>query len=105
MANSYFQFKQFTINQDRCAMKVTTDACLFGGWVANEVKSQKLKVKNVVDAGTGTGVLSLMLAQKNPLAIIDAVEIEEDAYEQARGNIAASPFTNMINVIRGDVRS
>ena len=86
-------------------MKVTTDACLFGGWVANEVRSQKLKVKNVVDVGSGTGLLSLMFVQKNPLTIIDAVEIDEDAYEQADGNIAASPFTNMINVIRGDIRS
>src|SRR6266446_1218624 len=105
MANPYFQFKQFIINQDRCAMKATTDGCLFGGWVACEIKNEKLKIKNALDVGAGTGVLSLMFAQKNPLAIIDAVEIDEDAYEQANRNIAASAFTNMINVIRGDIRS
>jgi tRNA1Val (adenine37-N6)-methyltransferase len=104
MSNAYFQFKQFTIHQDHCAMKVTTDACLFGAWVANEVKSEKVKVKNVLDIGTGTGLLSLMYAQKNANIFIDAIEIEKETYEQAKENITASPFTDRINLIHGDTK-
>ncbi len=112
MANHYFQFKQFTIHQDRCAMKVTTDGCLFGAWVAElvrsekpEVGSQKLEVKdqnsseNLLDIGTGTGLLSLMLAQTTDNLLIDAVEIDKDAVEQAKENIASSPWHNRINTI------
>src|SRR5258705_11795948 len=105
MSNAYFQFKQFTIHQDRCAMKVTTDACLFGAWVANEVKSEKVKVKNVLDIGTGTGLLSLIYAQKNANIFIDAIEIEKETYEQAKENITASPFADRINLIHGDTKT
>ena len=84
MSNSYFQFKQFIIQQDRSAMKVTTDACLFGAWAAQEVKSKNEKVKNILDIGAGTGLLSLMFAQKNRSATIDTIEIDNDAYEQAK---------------------
>jgi tRNA1Val (adenine37-N6)-methyltransferase len=104
MSNPYFQFKQFTIHQDRCAMKVTTDSCLFGAWVAGKVKNEKIKVKNVLDIGTGTGLLSLIFAQQNPNREIDAIEIDQDAFEQAKENIKASPFANNINAIHGDAR-
>jgi len=109
MANSYFQFKQFTIHQDRCAMKVTTDACLLGAWATSEVKSQTpiaigTKVKNVLDIGTGTGLLSLMFAQKNPACIIDAVEIDREAYEQANENVFSSPFATQITLINDDAK-
>jgi tRNA1Val (adenine37-N6)-methyltransferase len=85
-------------------MKVTTDACLFGAWVAEEDKSEKVAGKGVVDIGAGTGLLSLVYAQKNPLAHIDAIEIDEDAYSQAKENIAASPFSKRINIFRGDIK-
>jgi len=104
MSNSYFQFKQFIVHQDRCAMKVTTDACLFGAWVANEDQSEKSEVKSVLDIGAGTGVLSLMYAQKNPLSNIDAIELDGGAYAQAKENIAASPFAERITIIHDDVK-
>lgn len=98
-------------------MKVTTDACLFGAWVAREVKIKNSgegpkdsvvsipsgNVKNVLDIGAGTGLLSLMFVQKNSSAI-DAIEIDDDAFGQAKENVAASPFAERLNMIQGDVK-
>jgi len=86
-------------------MKVTTDACLFGAWVAEEVRSQESGVRSSLDIGTGTGLLSLMLAQKNHDALIIGVEIDEDAEKQAKENINSSPWKDRINVIEGDVKN
>jgi tRNA1Val (adenine37-N6)-methyltransferase len=99
MSNSYFQFKQFTIEQDRCAMKVSTDACIQGAWTP--VTSE---LKTALDIGTGTGLLSLMLVQRNGAVMIDAVEIDPMTTEQARENIAASSSGDRVQVIQGDIR-
>ncbi len=99
MANSYFKFKQFTIHQDMCAMKVCTDACLFGALVA----TCQLPIIHALDIGTGTGLLSLMVAQKNNAAKIDAVEIDMEAAKQATENIAASPWADKIRVFNDDI--
>jgi len=85
-------------------MKVTTDACLFGAWAASEVKSQESKVKNVLDVGAGTGLLSLMFAQKSPTSVIDAIEIDKDAHEQANENVFGSPFVTQITLINDDAK-
>lgn len=86
-----FQFKQFSIQQDRCAMKVGTDAVLLGAWcpIDNTPFS-------VLDIGAGTGILSLMLAQRTSAEQIDAIEIDEDAYEQCVENFEASPWSDRL---------
>jgi tRNA1Val (adenine37-N6)-methyltransferase len=82
-----FQFKQFSIQQDRCAMKVGTDSVLLGAWcpIDNHPFS-------VLDIGAGTGILSLMIAQRSHAEQIDALEIDEDAYEQCVENFENSPW-------------
>ena len=101
MANSWFQFKQFLVKQEHAAMKVTTDACLFGAWVAE--KMMNTPITRALDIGTGTGLLSLMLAQKIP-APIDAVEIDEAAFYEASDNISSSVFKGLITVHHSDIK-
>ena len=86
-------------------MKVTTDACLFGAWVARELKAQSHAIRNMIDIGTGTGLLTLMVAQKISHLIIDAVEIDRSAYLQAKGNIHVAGFKNTIFVHQADIRN
>ena len=81
-------------------MKVCTDSCILGAWTATRLKGSQ----RVLDIGAGTGLLTLMLAQQNPLAI-DAIELDADAFEQATENIAASPWPARIHLKQGDARN
>lgn len=97
MPNTHFTFKQFIIHQDQTAMKVTTDACILGAYT--DVKG----ATKILDIGAGTGLLALMLAQKSE-AKIDAVEIDENAYNQAVGNINQSIFNDKISVYNKSIQ-
>ena len=97
MSNSYFRFQQFTVHQDRCAMKVGTDGTLLGAWARGG--------RRILDIGTGTGLIALMMAQRFPQAVVTAVDIDEDAVGQASENVAASPFAGRIAVEQADIRT
>lgn len=87
----FFQFKQFKVNQDRCAMKIGTDGVLLGAWT-----SLKKHPNSILDIGAGTGVLSLMLAQRSNAEILDAIEIDENAFEQCVDNFESSPWADRL---------
>jgi len=93
-----FRFRQFNIEQDRCAMKVGTDAVLLGAWV--EVDG----AKNALDVGTGTGVIAIMLAQRQPSLAVHGVEIDNFAYAQASENMQASPWAERLQVFPGAIQ-
>lgn len=86
-----FKFKQFHVNQSRCAMKIGTDSVLLGAWTPLITNPN-----TVLDIGAGTGILALMLAQRSNAAQIDAVEIEENAFEQCVDNFEASPWADRL---------
>lgn len=88
---SKFQFKQFSLEQDQCAMKIGTDGVLLGAWAP--ILHNPF---SVLDIGTGTGIIALMLAQRSNAAQIDALEIEENAYEQATDNFENSPWNDRL---------
>ena len=91
MSSNPFHFKQFTINQDQCAMKIGTDAVLLGAWANLEHHPN-----SVLDIGAGTGVISLMLSQRSNEETIDAIEIDENAYKQCVGNFENSPWSDRL---------
>lgn len=97
MPNPYFQFKQFTIHHDQCAMKVCTDACILGAWFAEKI----IPNSRVLDIGAGSGLLTLMLAQKAK-AQFDAIEKDAQSFKQMTENIAQSQWKDTINVVMGD---
>ncbi|QCR20933.1 tRNA1(Val) (adenine(37)-N6)-methyltransferase [Pontibacter sp. SGAir0037] len=92
MPNSYFQFKQFKVEQESCAMKVCTDSCLFGAYI------DVAQAKRILDIGAGTGLLSLMAAQRSS-ALVEAVEINPEAQVQATENFAGSPWPDRLKLI------
>jgi tRNA1Val (adenine37-N6)-methyltransferase len=88
---SIFKFKQFSVNQDQCAMKIGTDSVLLGSWASIENNPF-----SILDIGAGTGVLALMLAQRSSAELIDAVEIDENAFEQCVNNFENSPWSDRL---------
>ena len=92
MPNISFAFKKFNIKQDKCAMKVGTDAVLLGAWIIPNGS------KRILDIGTGTGIISLMLAQKSEASIV-AIDIDKESTEQAKVNVAESEFKNRVEVM------
>lgn len=91
MSDTTFRFRQFTVHQEKCAMKVGTDAVLLGSWV------QPYAALRILDIGTGTGLIALMLAQKS-LAQIDAIDIDEGAFLQAKENFRISPWFDRLHI-------
>ena len=85
-----FKFKQFEIHQDRCAMKVGTDGVLLGAWAPGG--------KRILDVGSGTGLISLMMAQRFPEAQVLGIDMDGEACEEAAENVAASPFAGSVHV-------
>lgn len=100
MANGYFQFKQFTVHQEHCAMKVGTDGTLLGAWAQAAEGPCR-----VLDIGTGTGLIALMMAQRYPESRVTAIDVDADAVLQARQNVLASPFAERIRVMEANVQT
>ena len=98
MSNDYFQFRQFVVHQQRCAMKVGTDGTLLGAWAA--APSGQCRI---LDIGTGTGLIALMMAQRYPEAEVTGIDIDEDAVTQAVENVSLSPFSERVRIYRQDI--
>lgn len=88
-----FNFKKFSLRQDRCAMKVGTDGVLLGAWACGGSR--------ILDIGSGTGLISLMMAQRYPASVVDGVEMDGEAVAQSRENVAASPFAGRVVIHAG----
>jgi len=91
-----FHFKQFDIVQSRSAMRVGTDAVLLGAWV------RLVNDSHILDVGTGTGVIALICAQRCPLALVEAIEIDEGSAEDAAENFDRSSWSNRLKIHHGD---
>lgn len=86
-----FKFKKFIIHQDQCAMKVGTDGVLLGAWASLDNQPE-----SILDIGAGTGLIALQLAQRSLAETIDAIELDDDAYEQCVSNFEASPWEDRL---------
>ena len=98
MSTPYFRFKRFTIYHDHCAMKVGTDGVLLGAW-------SKVDGKRILDIGTGSGLVALMVAQRCVEAEVVGVEIDKDAALQAIENVERSPFNSRVTIVNQDIRN
>ena len=96
MSNNSFTFQKFTIHQDRCAMKVGTDGVLLGAWAHGG--------KHILDIGTGTGLVAIMMAQRFADAHVTAVEIDHNAALQACNNASCSPFASRIGIVETSIQ-
>ncbi|MEE9373195.1 MAG: methyltransferase [Saprospiraceae bacterium] len=96
--NQIFKFKKFTVDQSNCTMKVGTDGILLGAWC--DVK----RAKKALDIGTGSGLISLMIVQRNEAAIIDGVEIDETSYNQAKRNFMDSDWHKRLNIVNSSIQ-
>lgn len=92
-----FTFKQFFVGHDRCAMKVGTDGVLLGAWAPIR------EAKKALDIGSGSGLIALMLAQRNEQLIIDAVELDIDAAQQAQENFSESKWADRLQIFNQDI--
>lgn len=91
-----FRFKQFSIHQDRCAMKVGTDGVLLGAWAQGG--------QRILDIGTGTGLIALMMAQRYPEAEVTGIDIDQEAVQQAQENIVRSPFKDRVEAVHSSLQ-
>lgn len=98
MSNDYFQFRQFRVRQQRCAMKVGTDGTLLGAWAQMPMARGR-----ILDIGTGTGLIALMMAQRFPDASVVGIDIDSEAVAQAQENVEESPFAQRITIRQADV--
>lgn len=96
MPNGYFEFKQFVIKHDKCAMKVGTDGVLLGAWANGG--------RRILDIGTGSGLIALFMAQRFTDATVTAIDIEHGACVQAKENAEASAFSGRINVVESSLQ-
>ena len=92
-----FVFKHFSLNQDRCAMKIGTDGCLLGAWADGS------EAATILDIGTGTGLIASMLAQRFTNAVVDGLEVNDAAAQQATENCQSGPFHSRITIFHQDV--
>ena len=97
--NRQMQFKQFVVRDDKCAMKIGTDGVLLGAW------SNLKNARNILDIGCGTGLICLMAAQRNQSANITGIELEINAFNQAKENCKKSQWSNRISIIHSSLQS